>query len=99
MASFTVTAVTALELIQDAKLALVAFIEKANITSKDLPNMKDKREFEKPNLFNTHKKECSQQLINTILNNKDAAKEIPNNQPMILLQADYANRPKVTYFF
>ena len=78
IASFTVTTVTALELIQDAKVALVAFFEKARITSKDLPNMKDKREFEKPNLFNTHKKECSQQLINTILNNKDAAKEIPN---------------------
>lgn len=77
MASFTVTAVTALELIQDAKLALVAFIEKANITSKDLPNMKDKSEFETANLFNTHKKECAKQLIDKILNNKDTAKDIP----------------------
>lgn len=66
MASFTVTAVTALELIQDAKLALVTFIEKANITSKDLPNMKDKSEFETANLFNTHKKECAKQLIDKI---------------------------------
>ena len=78
IASFTVTTVTALQLIQDAKVALLAFFEKANITSKDLPNMKDKSEFATANLFNTHKKECTQQLINTILNNKDVASEIPN---------------------
>lgn len=78
IASFTVTTVTALELIQDAKVALLAFFENANITSKDLPNMKDRSEFETQNLFNTHQKECGQKLINTFLRNKDAAEEISN---------------------
>ena len=78
MASFTVTTVTALEIIQDAKVAMLEFFAKANITSKDLPNMRDKNEFDTPHLFNTHIKVCSQQLINTILNNRDAARAIPN---------------------
>ncbi len=78
MASFTVTTVTALQLVQDAKMALLAFFDKAKITVKDLPDMKDRSEFKTANLFNTHIKVCTQQLINTILTNKDAAEEIPN---------------------
>lgn len=78
VASFTITTVTALELIQYAKVALLAFFERANITSKDLPIMKGRNEFETVNIFNTHKKECVQKLINTILDKRDTAQEIPN---------------------
>lgn len=76
--SFTVTTVTAFEQIQNAKAALVEFFEKANITSKDLPDIKDRSEFKNANLFNTHKKECAQKFINMVLNTKNAAGDIPN---------------------
>lgn len=76
--SFTVTTVTALEQIQNAKTALIEFFEKANITSKDLPEMKDRCEFQDANLFNIHRKECAQKFINRIINTRIAVEEIPN---------------------
>lgn len=76
--SFTVTTFTAFEQIQNAKAALVEFFEKANITSKDLPEIKDRCAFKNANLFNTHRKECAQKFINMVLNKKNTAREIPN---------------------
>lgn len=92
--SFTVTTVTALEQIQNSKIALIEFFEKANITSKDLPDIKDRSEFKNANLFNSHRKECAQKFINMVLNTRHTVEEIPNfnNALRLLLYSNCTQR-------
>lgn len=78
ISSFSVTTVVGLEQIQQAKGALIEFLNKAQITSELCPRIGDKDGFESPNKFNQHQKECYQKLLQLIVENRHKGAELPH---------------------
>lgn len=78
ISSFSVTTVAGLEQIQQAKAALIEFFNKAQITPELCPKIGDKDEFDSPNKYNQHQKECYQKLLQLIVENRDKGADTPH---------------------